>query len=159
MCFMLGNLWISEPSLSIQFQQNLAFPNIKYNWVLLFLWQMFWVIIYGVRYIFSLTNKTEQFEFSELPSVCTINMHPGGDRLLSYKHICTFVKHSSNIPEFRFKILTECPSVPKLVWFFDRMGRSAYCRCVTILLFSQGNHHLTIQGSVILWPCLLKSGR
>ena len=51
----VGNLWISEASLSQQekFQRSSDLPNIKYNCVLLFLNQLYWVFIYDSKYIFS----------------------------------------------------------------------------------------------------------
>ena len=41
MCFMFENIWISESPLGIleKFQYSSALPNIKYNYVVLFLWQ------------------------------------------------------------------------------------------------------------------------
>ena len=53
--FLLENLWISEPSLGIleKFQRSSALPNIKYNCVVLFWSQLYWVFIYDSKYIFS----------------------------------------------------------------------------------------------------------
>ena len=51
---LLENLCISEPSLGIleKFQCSLALPNIKYNCVVLFLSQLYWLLIYALKYIF-----------------------------------------------------------------------------------------------------------
>ena len=45
----VGNLWISEPSSGIleKFQCSSALPNIKYNCVVLFLSQLYWLFIYA----------------------------------------------------------------------------------------------------------------
>ena len=52
--FLLENLLISESSLGIleKFQRSLALPNIKYNFVVLFLSQLYWLFIYASKYIF-----------------------------------------------------------------------------------------------------------
>ena len=46
------NLWISEPSWGIveKFQRSSALPDIKYNFVVLFLRQMYWLFIYVSKY-------------------------------------------------------------------------------------------------------------
>ena len=51
----VGNLWISEASLSRleKFQCSLDLPNIKYNCAILFLCQMYWSFVYALKYIFS----------------------------------------------------------------------------------------------------------
>ena len=51
----VGNLWISETSLSKleKFQCSSDLPNIKYNCALLFWSQLYWVFIYDLKYIFS----------------------------------------------------------------------------------------------------------
>ena len=51
----VGNLWISEASLSKleKFQHSLALLNIKYNCAVLFWSQLYWVFIYDSKYIFS----------------------------------------------------------------------------------------------------------
>ena len=43
--FLLENLWISEPSLGIlgKIQSSLVLPNIKYDCVVLFLSQFYWL--------------------------------------------------------------------------------------------------------------------
>ena len=53
--FLLGNLWISKPSLSIleKFQHSLALPDIKYNCAILFLCEMYRSFVYALKYIFS----------------------------------------------------------------------------------------------------------
>ena len=53
-CALLENLWISEPSLGIlkKMQHSLVLPNIKYNCVVLFLSQLYWLFIYASKYIF-----------------------------------------------------------------------------------------------------------
>ena len=53
--FLLENLWISKPSLSIleKFQCSLALPNIKYNCAILFLYEMYRSFVYALKYIFS----------------------------------------------------------------------------------------------------------
>ena len=52
--FLLENLWKSEPSLGIleKIQSSLVLPYIKYNCVVLFLSQLYWLFIYGSKYIF-----------------------------------------------------------------------------------------------------------
>ena len=52
--FLLENLWISEPSLGIleKFQRSSALPSMKYNCVVLFLGQLYWLFIYASKYIF-----------------------------------------------------------------------------------------------------------
>ena len=56
--FLLENLWISKPSLSIlkKFQRSSALPNIKYNCSILFLCQMYRSFVYASKYIFSQTT-------------------------------------------------------------------------------------------------------
>ena len=51
----VGNLWISEASLSKleKFQRSSAHPDIKYNCAVLFWSQLCWVFIYDSKYIFS----------------------------------------------------------------------------------------------------------
>ena len=51
----VGNLWISEASLSKleKFQCSSALPNIKYNCAILFLCEMYWSFVYASKYIFS----------------------------------------------------------------------------------------------------------
>ena len=51
----VGNLWISEVSLSQleKFQRSSALPNIKYNCAILFLCEMYWSFVYASKYIFS----------------------------------------------------------------------------------------------------------
>ena len=51
----VGNLLISESSLSIleKFPRSLGLPILKYNYVVLFLGQMYWLFIYAAKYIFS----------------------------------------------------------------------------------------------------------
>ena len=51
----VGNLWISETSLcqKEKFQHSSDLPDIKYNCVLLFLNQLYWVFIYDSKHIFS----------------------------------------------------------------------------------------------------------
>ena len=53
--FLLENLWISKPYLSIleKFQCSLALPNIKYNCAILFLYEMYRSFVYALKYIFS----------------------------------------------------------------------------------------------------------
>ena len=53
--FLLENLWISKPSLSIleKFQRSSALPNIKYNCAILFLCEMYWSFVNALKYIFS----------------------------------------------------------------------------------------------------------
>ena len=53
--FLLENPSISESSLGIleKFQRSLGLTIIKYNCVLLFLRQMYWLFLYGAKYIFS----------------------------------------------------------------------------------------------------------
>ena len=41
----VGHLWISGASLSQYFQRGLALPDIKYNCVVLFLTQLYWLFI------------------------------------------------------------------------------------------------------------------
>ena len=55
--FLLENLWISKPSLSVleKFQSNSAVPNIKYNCTILFLCEMYCSFVYALKYIFSKT--------------------------------------------------------------------------------------------------------
>ena len=52
--FLLENLWKSEQSLGIleKIQRSLVLPNIKYNCVVLFLSQLYWLFIYASKYIF-----------------------------------------------------------------------------------------------------------
>ena len=51
----VGNLWISEASLSKleKFQCSLVLLNIKYNYAVSFWSQLYWVLIYDSKYIFS----------------------------------------------------------------------------------------------------------
>ena len=53
--FLLEKPSISESSLGIleKFQCSLGLPIIKYNCVVLFFKQMFWLFIYAAKYIFS----------------------------------------------------------------------------------------------------------
>ena len=66
--FLLENLWISEASLGIleKFQCSSALPNIKYNYVVLFWSQLYWVFIYDSKYIFSDTNAKMWTEITDL---------------------------------------------------------------------------------------------
>ena len=54
MC-MVGNLWISGAFFSKleTFKCSLALPNIKYNYEILFLRQMYWSFVYASKYIFT----------------------------------------------------------------------------------------------------------
>ena len=53
--FLSENLWISKPSLSLveKCQCSSAVPNIKYNYIILFLCEMYWSFVYALKYIFS----------------------------------------------------------------------------------------------------------
>ena len=52
--FLLENPSISESSLSIleKFPRSLGLPILKYNCIVLFFRQMFWLFIYAAKYIF-----------------------------------------------------------------------------------------------------------
>ena len=59
--FLLENLWISEPSLGIleKFRHSSALPNIKYNCVVLFWSQFYWVFIYGSKICFLIDTNAK----------------------------------------------------------------------------------------------------
>ena len=63
-----GNLWISESSLSQQekFQCSLDLPNMKYNCVLLFFNQLYWVFIYDSKYFLIDTNAKMWTEITDI---------------------------------------------------------------------------------------------
>ena len=76
--FLLENLCISESSLGIleKSQRSLVLPNIKYNCVVLFLSQLYWLFIYASKYfshrlpLYNVFNKAELYV---LHAPCTSN--------------------------------------------------------------------------------------
>ena len=72
----VGNLWISEPSLGIleNFKHSSGLPNIKYNCIVLFLSQLYWLFIDASKNIFfhrpPLYNIFDKTELRALHPLC-----------------------------------------------------------------------------------------
>ena len=111
--FLLENLWISEPSLGIleKFQRSSDLPNIKYNCVLLFLNQLYWVFIYESKYIFSYTPmlKCEQKLL-----------------ILSFKEEITEVPAGCSGREITYQTLTSTDAILMLISFFCSLWRKIW---------------------------------
>ena len=69
-----GNLWISDLFLGIleKIQCSFSLPNIKYNCVVLFLSQLYWLFIYASKYIFPIFQHCT---ISPIKQNCVLFIH------------------------------------------------------------------------------------
>ena len=138
--FLLGNLWISKPSLSIleKFQHSLALPDIKHNCAKLFLCEMYRSFVYALRIYFLIDHHYKNLvridwyaqkhtEFTEVPArcYCSRSHQQLGCRLLVYysgkfSQTSPFSKidiNRGNVVKYGVKFLPDVQSVKDKVTF------------------------------------------